>query len=131
MFIVLLIIHIIACVVLVSVILLQAGRGGGLSEMFGGGETAQSLLGTQAPAVLKNATTISAIAFLTTSLLLGILTARRGRSLFQQQRIPAVPVVPQEGTAPVIPATLPEEKAAPVEEPSSQPEESQPLTDTQ
>jgi preprotein translocase subunit SecG len=126
LYILLLIIHVIACIVLVAVILLQAGRGGGLSEMFGGGEAAQSILGTQAPVVLKKATTISAIAFLCTSLLLGIITARRGRSLFQQQRLP---VMPKKTTAPVSPMAMPEEKVAPVSEQQPPAEESQAPTD--
>ncbi|MGB2599097.1 MAG: preprotein translocase subunit SecG [Candidatus Omnitrophota bacterium] len=113
MFILFLIIHVISCVVLIAVILLQAGRGGGLSEAFGG--EAQSLMGTHAPIVLKKATTISAIAFLLTSLLLGMITARRSRSLFQRQMLP----VTQEGTVP----------AMPVAEPVSQPEESQQTTE--
>ncbi|MGD2279480.1 MAG: preprotein translocase subunit SecG [Candidatus Omnitrophota bacterium] len=116
MFILLLVIHVAACIVLIAVILLQAGRGGGLSEAFGG-ET-QSLLGTQAPVVLKKATTISAIVFLATSLLLGILTARKGRSLFQQQGLPAVPPVSQQ-------------TAIPPEAPAAQSGESQPATDTE
>ena len=104
-----------ACIVLIAVILLQAGRGGGLSEAFGS-ET-QSLLGTQAPVVLKKATTISAIVFLATSLLLGIVTARRGKSLFQQQGFPMVPAATQQS-------------AAPSGAPAAQPAESQPATDT-
>jgi preprotein translocase subunit SecG len=116
MFILLLVIHVMACIILIAVILLQAGRGGGLSEAFGS-ET-QSLLGTQAPVVLKKATTISAIVFLVTSLLLGIVTARKGRSLFQQQGFPVTPPVSQQGVAP---------SGAP----AAQPGESQPATDTE
>lgn len=90
MYILLMTFHIIACLILIAVILLQAGRGGGLTEM--GGETVQSLLGTQASVFLKKATTVSAIVFLVTSLVLGMVTARMGRSLFEQVRLPAVPM---------------------------------------
>lgn len=76
-------VHVVVCVVLIAVILLQAGRGGGLSEAFGG-EAAQSVLGTQAPIILKRATEISAIAFLFTCLILGVITARSSRSLMGQ-----------------------------------------------
>jgi len=79
----------IVCLILISVILLQAGKGGGLTETFGS-DGAQSILGTQAPAILKKATTVSAIAFLVTSLVLGMVTARRGRSLLNGMRMPAV-----------------------------------------
>ena len=49
-YILLIILHVIACLVLICVILLQAGRGGGFGAVFGT-ESAQSLLGTQAPAL--------------------------------------------------------------------------------
>ncbi|MCK4851498.1 MAG: preprotein translocase subunit SecG [Candidatus Omnitrophica bacterium] len=74
-------IFVIVCLFLIAVILLQAGRGAGLTEAFGG--SAGSVLGTQAPAVLKKATTVSAILFLVLALLLAVLTTKRGRSLFQ------------------------------------------------
>ncbi len=111
-YILLIILHVIACLVLISVILLQAGRGGGFGAVFGT-ETAQSLLGTQAPALLKKATTISAIAFLMTSLLLGMITARQGKSLFQRMKMPAMPAaVPQAGeAAPQVPADAPSGEA--------------------
>ena len=86
MYIALIVIHCLMCLVLIAAILLQAGRGGGLTEAFGGGGDAmQSVLGTQAPAFLKKATTVSAIAFLVTSILLGMITARRGKSLFDER----------------------------------------------
>jgi len=127
MYILLMIIHIIACFVLIGVILLQAGRGGGLSEAFGG-EAAQSVLGTQAPVILKKATTFSAVAFLLTSLLLGVITARSGKSLFERG---GFPVMPQQGTAPVVPAEVPVGETAPVTEQAPQPEEAQPVGEQQ
>ncbi len=76
-----------------ATILLQAGRGGGLTEAFSG--QAQSVLGTQAPTILKKATTISAILFLVLSLVLAMYTARRGRSLIQQgMKMPQGAVMP-------------------------------------
>ena len=111
MFTVLIIFHIIVCLILIATILLQAGRGGGLTEMFGG-ESAQSILGTQAPILLKRATEISAIAFIVTSLLLGMITARRGKSLFEGSEMPMMPV-PVQAAAPVLPVTEPAEVAQP------------------
>jgi preprotein translocase subunit SecG len=81
-------IHVIVCLFLIASILLQAGRGGGLTEAFGG--SSQSVLGTQAPEVLKKATEISAVVFLIVSLVLAMITARRGRSLFEQMKVPAM-----------------------------------------
>ncbi len=114
MYIVLIIIHIIACLTLIAVILLQAGRGGGLTESIGG-DTAQSVFGTQAPVILKKATTISAIVFLVTSLTLGVVTARRGRSLFDQQRLKVMPSAARQEAVPVTPAETAEKAAEPVQ----------------
>ena len=99
MYFILIIIHIIVCIILIATILLQAGRGGGLTEAFGGSETIQSVLGTQAPVVLKRATEISAVVFLITSLALGMIASRKGRSLFEQMRLPAVPAATQQDTS--------------------------------
>lgn len=90
MYIALIILHVVLCLVLIVTILLQAGRGGGLTEMFGG-DTAQSMLGTQAPVLLKKITKVCAVGFIITSLVLGIVTARRGRSLFEGPIRPHIP----------------------------------------
>jgi preprotein translocase subunit SecG len=95
MYIALIVVHVVLCILLIVTILLQAGRGGGLTEMFGG-DTAQSVLGTQAPALLKKITEVSAIGFIVTSLALGMITARRGQSLFEG---PVMPALPLEGEA--------------------------------
>ncbi len=117
MYIFLILIHLLVCFVLIAVILLQAGRGGGLTEAFGGAEAAQQLLGTQAPVVLKRATEICAIAFLVTSLLLGMVTARRGRSLVEQTQFPAGGMAPaQPGAGTTMPATIPPTEELPVED---------------
>ena len=93
-------VHVIVCLILIAVILLQAGRGGGLSETFGSG-AAQSVLGTQAPTVLRRATEISAIAFVVTCIILGMMTARSSRSIMGSG-IPVVPMSTQG--APAAPA---------------------------
>jgi preprotein translocase subunit SecG len=82
MYILLIIIHVIVSLVLIAVILLQAGRGGSLAETFGGG-AAQNLFGTSASKVLTKATTVCAITFILTSIALGILSARKSESLMK------------------------------------------------
>jgi len=106
MYIFLIVIHIIVCSVLIVTILLQAGKGAGLNEMFGG-DASQSVLGTQAPVLIKKATTISAVAFLVTSLVLGMVTARRGRSLFDRSNIPAPTATATAPRGPFSPAQAP------------------------
>ena len=81
--------HITACVVLIAVILLQSGRGGGLSEMAGGQGTQQTqkMFGTQTNSLLMKFTSYCAIAFLITSISLVLLTSRKSRSLMEGARI--------------------------------------------
>lgn len=79
-------IHVIVSLVLISVILLQAGRGGGLSESFGGSQT-QTILGTKTSVFLKRATAVSAVLYILACLVLGVMTSHRGRSLVAKGRI--------------------------------------------
>ena len=95
-------IHIVTCLILIAVILLQAGRGGGLSEAFGG-ESSQTIFGTKASVFLTRATVGAASLFLITSLLLGIMTSRRGRSLIELERRKAPP-----SAIPLAPVEVPE-----------------------
>ena len=90
MYIFLIVIHIIVCLILILTILLQAGRGGGLTET-GGSDSPQSVLGTQAPLLLKRATEVSAIVFLITSLLLAVISSGKNRSLLNKMRMPEMP----------------------------------------
>lgn len=75
-------IHIIVCLVLIVVILLQAGRGQGLTGASFGGGNVQSLLGTKASSFLTKATSICAILFLFTCIGLNVLEVRKSRSLY-------------------------------------------------
>lgn len=82
MYVFLIIFHVLACLVLIGVILLQAGKGGGLSAEFGGGGGGfQSIFGTKTSAFLTRATAVCAVIFLTTSLTLALVSAKRGESL--------------------------------------------------
>lgn len=82
MYIFLMVVHVIACMVLIGVILMQAGRGGGVSEIFGGSST-QTIFGTSATKFLTRATGACAIIFIITSLSLAVLSSKRSRSLME------------------------------------------------
>ena len=74
------ILHVFVCLFLIAVILLQAGRGQGLSwGVFGG--TPQSILGTKTASFLSRVTTGCAIIFLFTCIVLNIIETRKARSL--------------------------------------------------
>ena len=76
-------VHVIVCLVLIIVILLQAGRGQGLTGSSFGGGNVQSLFGTKASSFLTKATSVCAILFLFTCIGLNILEIQKSRSLFK------------------------------------------------
>ena len=112
-------IHILVCFVLIAVILLQAGRGGGVADAFGG--TAQSILGTRGASILTRATTVCAVFFMLTSLGLAILSAQQGRSLMHGARPRAQAPIQQPVQSPA--PMPPEQKPAPekTQQPAKQP----------
>lgn len=67
---VLIVIHVIASLALILFILLHAGRGGGVSEMFGGGMQTQAMGSTVMEKNLDRITVITAIVFSGTTILL-------------------------------------------------------------
>jgi len=76
------IIHILICLVLCAVVLLQSGKGGGLAGAFGGGGGApQQLLGSRGMTTLLHKVTIyCAVGFFVTSFLLFMTDNRGGRA---------------------------------------------------
>ena len=67
---VLVVIHVLASFALIGFILLHAGRGGGVSEMFGGGMQTQAMGSTVMEKNLDRITVITAIIFTGTTILL-------------------------------------------------------------
>ncbi len=67
---VLVVIHVLASLLLILFILLHAGRGGGVSEMFGGGMQSQAMGSTVMEKNLDRITIITAIVFAGTTILL-------------------------------------------------------------
>lgn len=65
-----LIIHVIASMMLILFVLLHAGRGGGVSELFGGGMQSQAMGSTVMEKNLDRITVITAIVFTGTTILL-------------------------------------------------------------
>lgn len=85
MIILIVILHVIVSIFLIAVILLQAGRGQGLSwGVFGG--SPQSILGTKTASFLSRVTTGCAILFLFTCIVLNIIETRKSRSLIGAQQ---------------------------------------------
>ncbi|MDZ7638706.1 MAG: preprotein translocase subunit SecG [Bryobacterales bacterium] len=71
-------IHIVVCLFLIVVVLLQSGKAGDISSAFGG-MGSQTAFGPRSGAtLLTRATTVSAVVFMLTSLTLTILSVRSG-----------------------------------------------------
>ena len=111
--------HVVACVFLIGVVLLQQGKGQDLASAFGGGGT-QTAFGPRGSAtVLSRATTILAGVFMVTSLALSLI--RPGRSgVLDQVPSAATKPSPAASAAPVkAPAAPAEAPAAPPATPTS------------
>ena len=110
--------HVIACLFLIAVVLLQQGKGQDLASAFGGGGT-QTAFGPRGSAtVLSRATAILAALFVVTSLALSIVRPRTG-GVLDQVAEPAPVASPAASTAP--PTTVPAGAAAPAEAPPPSP----------
>jgi preprotein translocase subunit SecG len=106
MLILLTIIHVIVCVFLIIVVLLQSGKAADLAGAFGG-MGSQTAFGPRGSAtLLSKATTGSAIVFMITSLSLSILAGRASSNAKTvldssgSQTAPAKPATPPKGPAP-------------------------------
>jgi len=110
-------IHVLACLFLIVVVLLQTGKGADMGAVFGGGS--QTLFGSSgAGNFLTKLTTGTAIAFMLTSLIL-TWGANRSPSSNLIDRLPAAqaPAVPEQPTgAPATPPANPAQGEAPAGE---------------
>ena len=118
--------HVIACLFLIAVVLLQQGKGQDLASAFGGGGT-QTAFGPRGSAtVLSRATTILAGVFMVTSLALSIVRPRASGVLDQVVE-PAAATSPSPAASAAPPTTAPASSAnapassAPAEAPASTP----------
>jgi preprotein translocase subunit SecG len=104
--------HIIACLFLIGVVLLQQGKNQDLASAFGGGGT-QTAFGPRGSAnVLSRATTILAGVFMITSLALSMLRPK-GSSFLDQVQTPAASPAPAASALPVPAAPAATAPAAP------------------
>src|SRR5690348_1681544 len=118
MLVLLTIIHILVCVFLIIVVLLQSGKAADLAGAFGG-MGSQTAFGPRGSAtLLSKATTVSAVVFMITSLSLSILATRNagasvGNTVLDKtkQSAPASTSKPAQSPAPVPASPAP---AAPV-----------------
>src|SRR6478672_7153738 len=97
MYILAMLVHIIVCVFLIIVVLLQSGKAADLAGAFGG-MGSQTAFGPRGSAtLLSKATTVSAVLFMITSLTLSILATRSaglGTTVLDQNAAPVTKQAP-------------------------------------
>ena len=86
--------HVVVCTFLIIVILMQSGRGGGLTEGFA---AAESIFGAQTNSFLVRATSIFAGLFLVTCLSLAFINAQQNQSLMSTRVASESPMKPKQG----------------------------------
>ncbi len=106
------VIHVLVCIALILIVLLQAGKGAEMGAAFGG--ASQTIFGSSgAVGFLTKLTTVAAIIFMITSLLLAFTSSRRASSIMTgrpeqtapgpTQQMPVQPPAPAQPQAPVQP----------------------------
>ncbi len=85
----LIVIHVVVCIALIMIVLLQTGKGADMGAAFGGGSS-QTLFGsTGASTFLSKATTVAAIVFMLTSLTLAYISGGKfTKSLVSDSMVP-------------------------------------------
>ena len=78
--------HVLVCISLIAIVLVQRGRGAGLIESAAG---AENLFGTKTAGFFVKATTVLAVLFFVLSIALTILSKHRGKSVIESMPVPA------------------------------------------
>ena len=100
------VLHVIACLGLILIVLLQTGKGANVGAAFGG--SSQTVFGSSgAVTFLAKITTLVAVLFMLTSLSLAFFAQNRGPESVMQN---VVPTTQQSDAAPAAPSQAPAEK---------------------
>ena len=95
------VIHVTVCIALIMIVLLQTGKGADMGAAFGGGSS-QTLFGsTGASTFLSKATTVVAVVFMLTSLILAYMSGdKSGKSIVMDAPAPIQETLPASQAAP-------------------------------
>jgi preprotein translocase subunit SecG len=92
-------IHVLMCLAIIAIVLLQAGKGADIGSAFGGAGS-QAVFGSMGtPTVLGKITAAVAIVFTLTSFSLALLGGERSKSVVREPA-PAAPTAPAPATPP-------------------------------
>lgn len=113
------VIHVLVCVILIGLVLLQDPKGGGTGGMFGGGSSNSLLGATGAVTFLTRLTRYSAIIFGVTCLILTLLSRPNAGSVLDSAPVSA-PTAPAAPAAPTEDATQNPAEADQAQQPAAQ-----------
>src|SRR4030042_1751648 len=89
------VLHVLVCFALILIVLLQAGKGAEMGAAFGG--SSQTIFGSSgAMGFLTKLTTVAAVVFMITSLLLALSSTRRASSVMKERPVQSAPAIPQQ-----------------------------------
>lgn len=101
---IIIVVHILVCIALILIVLLQAGKGAEMGAAFGG--ASQTIFGSAgAMGFLSKLTTVAAVIFMITSLLLTFSSTRRGSTIMKERPAPTAPS--ERPVQPQVPAPEP------------------------
>ena len=119
------VLHVLACVFLIVIVLLQRGKGAEMGAMFGGGAGATVFGSRGAGNFLTRMTTAAAIVFMLTSLTLAYVAQdRAGDTLFEEEapaKAPDTTFGEAPAPAPAAPGAFEEVPAPPAAQPPAPP----------
>jgi preprotein translocase subunit SecG len=104
----LIILHVVVCIALILIVLLQTGKGSDIGAAFGAGAS-QTIFGSQgSSSFLSKLTAVAAVLFLLTSLGLNLIAGGRPSSSVMQgvkapaaKEAPAAPALPKDTAQPI------------------------------
>jgi preprotein translocase subunit SecG len=104
------VLHVLVCIALILIVLLQAGKGAEMGAAFGG--ASQTIFGSAgAMGFLSKLTTIAAVIFMLTSLLLTFSSTRKASTVMKERPAPTAPAapsgIPLQPQVPQVPAPEP------------------------
>ncbi len=111
-------VHAIICLFLVGMVLMQSGRGGGLTENFA---SAESMFGAKTNDMLIKITTVVATCYFATSITLAILSSQKGKSIMTDKAVSKTQ--PAKDESPLVKDEAANEEAVKVEIPVAASEE--------
>ncbi len=114
----LLVLHVLVCLSLVGIVLIQGGKGADIGATFGAGASHTIFGATGGQSFIAKMTTSAAIVFMLTSLTLSMFWGQAGSSSIMPSQV----VPTQQQTAPAVaPAETQPANPAPAETPAAQP----------